>query len=728
MGQNQWTKRNGNLSLAGIKFWRTDWLTTIHYVAGDGVHSLATGSAYICIVEHTADAATQPGVGVDWHIYWNVLVDGSRNSVEIDQPGHTFVVGDYVRSSGVDNEYTLAQANTIGNAQGIGFVTDVDGDFFTLTQAGFIENGAIVPVATAGTVFYIDLTTPGALTSTRPVTPGQILKPVAIVVESGVSMWILSDSPLVVPGGGGGGGIVDTVSSSDNIFEVDSADPANPVGSINVVNLANNTTFINTLTQNVNFQNAVNNFITGGGGGGSGGGRLAVEIGGVELNGTVNTELDLFAPFSIPGGILGDDNAIRFEMMANGIQASGDDITIRVYYGVVSVIDIVLPSNIAAFKTMILQGMIVANEAENFQKMYVRVLINDPNGALQPFVATFSVDIAVDSTVAQQFKITGETDSSGVTFNSQTLVLEKIAGGTSGQSTTIVGIAGEDIDGSTEPKAVFVGYPSNPETTLVQLLAINGFNNTYDRLDYSSGVAGHPEDVQSNRRFAWQLTPSHDMTINTIDMVADGAGGVHGVLTVKFDTDNAGEPSGSPFYTVVTPNAAFAVNDDDTFFLLADSVQLTGGVTYWLDITYSMDSAYTPAVSSPNQTTMLEFVTGAWVPASVNSFDILLSFLPYTGKIYQAIDETSGIDQGRVFGRGRFLGFTKDNVSKGDPITVIIEGEVGDYTSLGSNQDGEIYLSNTNIGGVVADSGTLKIGHQTTDQVLVVSRNASPYQ
>ncbi len=83
MGNDKWTKRNQNLSLAGIKFWRADWDLPIHYVNGDGVHSASTGSAYICVLEHNSSAATEPGVGANWQTYWNILVNGG-NAVFID--------------------------------------------------------------------------------------------------------------------------------------------------------------------------------------------------------------------------------------------------------------------------------------------------------------------------------------------------------------------------------------------------------------------------------------------------------------------------------------------------------------------------------------------------------------------------------------------------------------------------------------------------------------------
>lgn len=76
MGQNTWTKRDGELSLAGIKYWRgTHSTASVVYVAGDGVYVASTGRAYICILEHVSAAGNAPETGT-WATYWNVLASG----------------------------------------------------------------------------------------------------------------------------------------------------------------------------------------------------------------------------------------------------------------------------------------------------------------------------------------------------------------------------------------------------------------------------------------------------------------------------------------------------------------------------------------------------------------------------------------------------------------------------------------------------------------------------
>lgn len=137
---------------------------------------------------------------------------------EVDQVAHGFSVGNAIRmdSSGV---YVGSRANTQANSQCIGIVSQVvNADKFVVTYQGWLESG--VPVATPGSVFYIDPVTPGSLTTTEP---AQYANPVLMVVESGTKAIVLSQLQRTQTGGGGGG--VASVSGES----VDNTDPANPV-------------------------------------------------------------------------------------------------------------------------------------------------------------------------------------------------------------------------------------------------------------------------------------------------------------------------------------------------------------------------------------------------------------------------------------------------------------------------------------------------------------------
>ncbi len=77
MGQNSWTKKDGSLALAGIKYWQGNWANGTLYAPGDGVYNSATGSSYVCKLEHTAATAdNKPGSGTSWATYWDVIASG----------------------------------------------------------------------------------------------------------------------------------------------------------------------------------------------------------------------------------------------------------------------------------------------------------------------------------------------------------------------------------------------------------------------------------------------------------------------------------------------------------------------------------------------------------------------------------------------------------------------------------------------------------------------------
>jgi len=97
--------------------------------------------------------------------------NGHATTFDVTQAAHGFVVGDVIRESGVANTYTKAQADSSDNGEVVGIVTFVDNvNQFTYTTQGIIEAG--VPVAPAGTVFFLSDSVAGGLTTTAPTTPG----------------------------------------------------------------------------------------------------------------------------------------------------------------------------------------------------------------------------------------------------------------------------------------------------------------------------------------------------------------------------------------------------------------------------------------------------------------------------------------------------------------------------------------------------------------------------
>ncbi len=114
---------------------------------------------------------------------------GASSTISVNQTTHGFAVGDALRSSGTDNEYAKAQADSAANAEAIGMVTTVtDADNFIITTSGLIDVAAAVPSATAGDVLFLDPSTAGAVTTTEPTVAGQVSKPIGIVTADDTEM------------------------------------------------------------------------------------------------------------------------------------------------------------------------------------------------------------------------------------------------------------------------------------------------------------------------------------------------------------------------------------------------------------------------------------------------------------------------------------------------------------------------------------------------------------
>src|SRR5215831_9029883 len=90
---------------------------------------------------------------------------GTGMSKAIHQVAHGFAVGNVIRLSGT-SAYTKAKADSIANAESIGIVSAVAGaDDFTIVTGGYISG---LSGLTATTVYFLDPTTAGAITSTEP--------------------------------------------------------------------------------------------------------------------------------------------------------------------------------------------------------------------------------------------------------------------------------------------------------------------------------------------------------------------------------------------------------------------------------------------------------------------------------------------------------------------------------------------------------------------------------
>lgn len=120
------------------------------------------------------------------------FITASTNSITVvvNQPSHGLSIGYPIRVSGI-NTYVGAQADSVANAEVVGYVTEVvDIDNFKYVPIGEVTTG--VPTVAAGTVLFLSPTVQGGLTSTEPTTVGQVSKPLMVVIESGAKALFIN--------------------------------------------------------------------------------------------------------------------------------------------------------------------------------------------------------------------------------------------------------------------------------------------------------------------------------------------------------------------------------------------------------------------------------------------------------------------------------------------------------------------------------------------------------
>jgi hypothetical protein len=136
---------------------------------------------------------------------------GSDSNIHIvNQPGNTFMVGNWVRVTG-DDIYGLASGANLADSQSVGVVTVAGNPNFTIQFSGYNSNtvvGAVdavgAPIAlVASTVYYLSDIVPGAICPTPPTAAGTSSKPVFVSesVLNGTG-WVLPQKPSVVAGTG----------------------------------------------------------------------------------------------------------------------------------------------------------------------------------------------------------------------------------------------------------------------------------------------------------------------------------------------------------------------------------------------------------------------------------------------------------------------------------------------------------------------------------------------
>jgi hypothetical protein len=143
------------------------------------------------------------------------------NIYEVNQPGNTFLIGDWVSIS-ADGVYSLADATTFTLASAAGVVIEAGDPIFTVQFSGHNENTVTSAVnstgtpigITAATTYYISEIVPGAICPTPPLIPTAYSKP-AFLSESAINGTglVLPQRPLQDASSGSGGAIIQVVSN-----------------------------------------------------------------------------------------------------------------------------------------------------------------------------------------------------------------------------------------------------------------------------------------------------------------------------------------------------------------------------------------------------------------------------------------------------------------------------------------------------------------------------------
>lgn len=105
---------------------------------------------------------------------------GTNFTEVISQAGHGFAAGDVVRPTDSGGVFALAQANSVDNAEGIGVISEVNVNTFTVVYSGVIVSGALNGYNSGDVLFLSDLTA-GKLTTTPPTLPGTVIKTVVVM-------------------------------------------------------------------------------------------------------------------------------------------------------------------------------------------------------------------------------------------------------------------------------------------------------------------------------------------------------------------------------------------------------------------------------------------------------------------------------------------------------------------------------------------------------------------
>jgi len=120
--------------------WEGAWTTATSYTTNEAVSS--NGSSYVCILNHTSGASSEPGVGGSWATYWDVLASSATG---IDH--YMLPIWAEENSSLAATTYEWAFGNGANTPNGAGVVVYVPSGYTCEVVAMSLQIGGTTPSA-----------------------------------------------------------------------------------------------------------------------------------------------------------------------------------------------------------------------------------------------------------------------------------------------------------------------------------------------------------------------------------------------------------------------------------------------------------------------------------------------------------------------------------------------------------------------------------------------------
>jgi len=304
-----------------------------------------------------------------------------------------------------------------------------------------------------------------------------------------------------------------------------------------------------------------------------------------------------------------------------------------------------------------------------------------------------------------------------------------------GTGTKIQAIAGEVINGSSDPKAVFIGTNKGVDYT-----STLGLTPTYDL--YQSSATGVLQNYLAGSKYAYKIDSGKSYSMFTIRNVI----GQNTTVPITVEIYNTGttEPTGSPILSENYTIRDFTSGSNDEVRYLNDTIDCTqtlgGGNNYWMVVTFGSYSGtvlrtYRGTAGSPNE---LVWNGSAWVSASsLNRCPAVeLQLLPILGYVYNSRGNdvfgdgfVGDTPDGYVSGRKCFLGFLTQNAVKGDTVDIYIDGKVTFATALIGTETKNIQLG-TSLGSIDTYNSKvtptqLRVGTRIGDNEIIINKNST---